>query len=80
MDTFVAAFLIFAAVLAAMAVGVIFGDRRIKGSCGGLAAWKDADGSPICDACAECPEKKEECELENRESAEARARNHSLRK
>ncbi len=55
MSTFLVTFMFFAAVVAAMAVGVIFGDRRLKGSCGGLATWKDADGESICDACADCP-------------------------
>ena len=71
MSTFLITFLVFVAVVAAMAVGVIFSDRRIKGSCGGLATWKDADGESICDACADCPEKKKECELESREAAGA---------
>ena len=64
MDIFVGAFLVFAFVITAMAVGVIFSDRRLKGSCGGLSTWKDGDGRPVCEACADCPEKKKECELE----------------
>ncbi len=40
MDIFVGAFLVFAFVVTAMAVGVIFSDRRLKGSCGGLSTWK----------------------------------------
>ncbi len=70
MDIFVGAFLVFAFVVTAMAVGVIFSDRRLKGSCGGLSTWKDGDGRPVCEACADCPEKKKECELENREKLE----------
>ena len=35
MQTFVAAVLLFALVMAAMAVGVIFSNRRLQGSCGG---------------------------------------------
>lgn len=35
MQTFLATALIFGAAMAAMAVGVIFSDRRLKGSCGG---------------------------------------------
>lgn len=34
-----------------MAVGVLFSNRNIKGSCGGLAQFKDAQGNSICDAC-----------------------------
>lgn len=35
MQTFLATALIFGLAVAAMAVGVIFSDRRLKGSCGG---------------------------------------------
>ena len=80
MTTFVGTFLVFIAVVAAMAVGVIFSGRRIKGSCGGLAVWKDADGNSICEACADCPEKKKECELESREAARSPSRGFPVRK
>ena len=59
MDTFLSALLVFALVVAAMAVGVILGNRSIKGSCGGLGAMRDELGEPMCecgaaegDACA----------------------------
>ena len=64
-------FLVFVAVVVGMAVGVIFSNRRLKGSCGGLSAWRDELGDPMCDACADCPEKKSECELREREDAAA---------
>ncbi len=80
MGTFAVTFLVFMAVVAAMAVGVILSDRRIKGSCGGLATWKDADGESICDACADCPEKKKECELESREAERAPSGGFPVRK
>ena len=35
METFVATLLFFGAVMAAMAVGVMFSGKRLKGSCGG---------------------------------------------
>ena len=35
MQTFIATTLIFGLAMAAMAVGVIFSDRRLQGSCGG---------------------------------------------
>jgi uncharacterized protein len=36
MATFIIAFLLFATTMLAMAIGVLFGRRRIEGSCGGL--------------------------------------------
>ena len=65
---FIGALFVFVGVVAAMSVGVIFGDRRIKGSCGGLETWRDEIGRPMCEACADCPEKRLECELEQAES------------
>jgi len=58
--TFVAAGIIFVIALTGMAVGVIFSNRRIKGSCGGLATMPGQDGS-TCDLC-ENP--SEECQQE----------------
>jgi FAD:protein FMN transferase len=49
--TYVIAFVVFLAVIAAMSVGVIVGNRRIRGSCGGLANMHDRDGRSICDGC-----------------------------
>lgn len=49
MNVFLPAFVIFGLVVAAMAVGVIFGSRRITGSCGGLANLRTDDGEPMCE-------------------------------
>ncbi|AFJ02858.1 putative exported or periplasmic protein in ApbE locus [Methylophaga frappieri] len=38
MSTFIAAFVILLVVIAAMAIGVLFGRNAIQGSCGGLGA------------------------------------------
>lgn len=49
---YVVSFLIFLLVVIAMAVGVIFGKNRIKGSCGGLAnigIEKSCDCDSPCD-------------------------------
>lgn len=50
-QTFLIAGLVFIVALAGMAIGVIISNRRLKGSCGGLANMKDARGNTICDAC-----------------------------
>ncbi len=43
---------VFLLAVAAMAVGVIFSNRRIKGSCGGLANLRDGSGNPMCQICS----------------------------
>ena len=42
----------FGAIVAGMAVGVMFGRRAISGSCGGLANRQDADGNTTCALCS----------------------------
>ncbi len=76
METYLIAFTVFGLVTIGMAIGVIISNRRIKGSCGGLSAWKDELGKPMCDACADDPEIKQSCELElaRIRAAEAAAR------
>jgi hypothetical protein len=59
MSTFIAAFVLLLVVVAAMAIGVLFGRSAIKGSCGGL---NQIGLSGSCGgACS--PEEKEECAL-----------------
>ncbi len=48
MMTFVLAFLLLATIIAAMAVGVIFQNKPIKGSCGGMAALGMVSDCEIC--------------------------------
>ena len=55
MQTFLATFLFFVAVMAAMAIGVMVHGRRLKGSCGGTG------GDCPCDEPAQ-----QECELKRR--------------
>ncbi|MEM7233573.1 MAG: (Na+)-NQR maturation NqrM [Planctomycetota bacterium] len=69
MGIYIATFIVFASVIAGMAVGVIFSNRRIRGSCGGLSAWKDELGKPMCEACADDPNKKHDCELLDEDEA-----------
>ena len=46
-----AAVVVFGACMGGMAVGVIFADKRLQGSCGGVAI-RDADGEALsCGAC-----------------------------
>ena len=47
-ETFVPALIIFLLVMAGMAVGVIFSNRRITGSCGGLGAVPGVDQCGVC--------------------------------
>ena len=50
MATFLVTFLVFCLVVAAMAVGVIFSNKEIKGSCGGV---KGIDGlEQDCQLCS----------------------------
>jgi hypothetical protein len=58
MQTLLATFLFFAAVMAAMAIGVMIHGRRLKGSCGG-----PGEDCP-CDEAAQ-----QECELKRRREA-----------
>ncbi len=50
-QTFLIAALVFLVAVTAMAVGVIVSNRRIKGSCGGLANLRDEHGNTMCEAC-----------------------------
>ncbi|MEM9187467.1 MAG: FAD:protein FMN transferase [Planctomycetota bacterium] len=51
MQVFFVTLAAFAVALGGMAIGVLISNRRIKGSCGGLAGFKDGEGNSICDAC-----------------------------
>ena len=62
LQTMLAAGVVVALAIAGMAVGVIFSNRRIQGTCGGLANMPGAEHSP-CEICTkpaeECPNKAE---------------------
>jgi len=45
------AFVVFALAVAGMAIGVTLSNRRLKGSCGGLANLRDEEGNLMCEAC-----------------------------
>jgi len=73
--TVLAAVGIFALAIAGMAVGVIFSNRAIKGSCGGLANMPGHDGKPICELCTvpaeECRDEEMRKIRQQAESADA---------
>ncbi|EAQ12779.1 MULTISPECIES: (Na+)-NQR maturation NqrM [Maritimibacter] len=77
MDTLILTFGLLVLVMLGMAVGVIFSNKRIKGSCGGLNAIAGADhcivckkeidpDSPLRDRLSDCPRARKM--LENAES------------
>jgi len=63
MNELLAAFVVFGLVIVGMAVGVIFSNRQIKGSCGGLNTMSDQFGQPMC----ECGAKPGACDASDQE-------------
>lgn len=59
LETFLAAFVLIGLIIAGMAVGVIFSNKPIKGSCGGLA------NVGITGECEICGGNIEKCEEQN---------------
>jgi hypothetical protein len=50
-NNFLIALGVFLIAVVGMAIGVIVSNKRIKGSCGGLASMKDSNGRSICEVC-----------------------------
>ncbi len=50
--TILIAMIVFALALTGMAIGVLVSNRRLRGSCGGLANMRNSEGSPLCEACS----------------------------
>lgn len=65
----------FVAVVISMAVGVLFGRKAISGSCGGLNAKTDPDGTTRCSMCSNpsdgCKELREKIQPEQKTRVEA---------
>jgi hypothetical protein len=51
MKTFIVALAIFLLAMLGMALGVIFGKRCLRGSCGGPDGLRDSNGQPLCERC-----------------------------
>ena len=68
MEVIIPAFVVFGVVMIGMAVGVIFSNRRLKGSCGGLSAMQGNLGQPLCE-CGAAPGSCEAGEVEKEEVA-----------
>lgn len=49
--TFVMAAVLFGLAIIGLASGVIISNKRLKGSCGGLAGMKDEHGNTLCEGC-----------------------------
>lgn len=60
---FVATFVVFCLMVLGMAVGAIFNNKPVTGSCGGIANMTNEDGDSVCGICSkptmECPETQE---------------------
>jgi len=66
-QTILIAMVVFALALTGMAIGVILSNRRLRGSCGGLANAQDSQGRTLCEL---CPHPKPECRGEPSEETE----------
>jgi thiamine biosynthesis lipoprotein len=50
--TFIGAMIVFSLAILGMAVGAIFGNKPVQGSCGGLSSMTNDDGEASCTVCA----------------------------
>lgn len=51
LQLFLATAVVFGIAILAMSVGTIIANRRLKGSCGGMAGLKDSHGKTVCEMC-----------------------------
>jgi len=54
MELLIPAFVIIGIVMVGMAVGVLFRNKPLQGTCGGLGNMRDESGLPMCD-CGAAP-------------------------
>ena len=52
MITFILTPVVFGIFFLSLAVGVIFSNKRLKGSCGGLSNMPGEDGKSMCELCS----------------------------
>ncbi len=73
MNLFLVSLLFFVLFIAFMAVGVIFSNKRIQGSCGGLNNLKELGEGGKCDLCGLTYEqrKKQDCSSVEKQTREA---------
>lgn len=64
--TALVAFVVFGIVMAGMAIGVIFSNRCLRGTCGGVGVT-DAEGNELL--CDTCPKRKQQACPHEHESA-----------
>ena len=50
--TFIGALVVFSLAILGMAVGAIFGNKPVQGSCGGLSSMENTDGDDSCTVCS----------------------------
>jgi hypothetical protein len=61
---------VFVVAMLGMAAGLILSNRRLRGSCGGMAGIRDRDGNTLCDLCSD---PSPECRGEPRDTNETSA-------
>lgn len=75
MTTYLIVLAVFLLAFAGMAIGVILSNRRIKGSCGGIAGLQDEHGATLCESCTtpktDCRENALRPQAENEPSSAA---------
>ncbi|TWT57924.1 Thiamine biosynthesis lipoprotein ApbE precursor [Thalassoglobus neptunius] len=77
LTVFLVTILVFALALSGLAVGVIFSNRALKGSCGGAEGLKDEEGRSICEMCTTPPEECDQFKQQLKEQVASSSKSHS---